>query len=83
MRRMQTLGPAAAPVGRESRKQSRPGEHEVEDGLEARVDLCGNQVYGAFVLNRRFELHAIDATSARWRGGAGSPPLDGASTDTG
>jgi hypothetical protein len=36
--------------------------------------------YGTFVLNRRVYLHAIDATPARWRGGAGSSPLDGAST---
>ena len=36
--------------------------------------------YGAFVLNRRDVLHAIDATPARWRGGAGSSPLDGART---
>ena len=36
--------------------------------------------YGAFVLNRRVYLHAIDATPARWRGDAGSSPLDGAST---
>ena len=41
--------------------------------------LCGNRIYGAFVLNRRVDLHAIDATSARWRGDAGSSPLDGAS----
>ena len=27
-----------------------------------------NQIYGAFVLNRRVDLHAIDATPARWRG---------------
>ena len=38
------------------------------------------KIYGAFVLNRRVDLHAIDATSARWRGDAGSSPLDGAST---
>ena len=25
-------------------------------------ELCGNQIYGAFVLNRRVDLHAIDAT---------------------
>ena len=36
--------------------------------------------YRAFVLNRRIDLHAIDATRARWRGDAGSSPLDGAST---
>jgi hypothetical protein len=28
--------------------------------------------YGAFVLNHRVVLHAIDATPARWRGDAGS-----------
>ena len=32
------------------------------------------------VLNLRIDLHAIDATPARWRGDAGSSPLDGAST---
>ena len=47
-----------------------------------RVDLCGNQIYGAFVLNRRVDLHAIDATPARWRGDDGSSPLDGASAAT-
>ena len=30
--------------------------------------------YGAFVLNRRIVLHAIDASLARWRGEAGSSP---------
>ena len=39
-----------------------------------------SKFYGSFVLNRRVVLHAIDATPARWRGGAGSSPLDGAST---
>jgi hypothetical protein len=34
--------------------------------------------YGAFVLNRRVDLHAIDATPARWRGSVGFSPLDGA-----
>ena len=34
-----------------------------------------SKLYGAFVLNRRVVLHAIDATPARWRGGAGSSPL--------
>ena len=36
--------------------------------------------YGAFVLNHRVVLHAIDATPARWRGDAGSSPLDRART---
>ena len=31
-------------------------------------------------MNRRVVLHAIDATLARWRGDAGSSPLDGANT---
>ena len=35
---------------------------------------------GAFVPNRRVDLHAVDAASARWRGDAGSAPLAGAST---
>ena len=39
-----------------------------------------SKFYIAFVLNRRVVLHAIDATLARWRGDAGSSPLDGAST---
>ena len=44
-------------------------------------DLCGNQNFTArFVLNRRVVLHAIDATPARWRGDAGSSPLDRART---
>ena len=38
-------------------------------------DLCGRQIYDAF----RFDLHAIDAMPARWRGDARSSPLDGAS----
>ena len=42
--------------------------------------LRGNQIYGAFVLNHPVVLHAIDATPARWRGDAGSPPLDRART---
>ena len=33
-------------------------------------------IYGALVLNQRDVLHAIDATPARWRGDAGSSPLD-------
>ena len=35
---------------------------------------------GAFVPNRRVDLHAVDAASARWRGDAGSSTLDGVST---
>ena len=32
------------------------------------------------MLNRRVDIHPIDVTPARWRGDAGSSPLDGAST---
>ena len=39
-----------------------------------------SKFYGAFVLHCRVVLHAIDAMPARWRGDAGSSPLDGAST---
>ena len=28
--------------------------------------LCGTQIYGAFVLNRRVDLHAIDAHPTHW-----------------
>ena len=34
------------------------------------------KIYGAFVLNRRVVLHAIEQASRRWRGDAGSSPLD-------
>ena len=39
-----------------------------------------SKFYGAFVLNHRVVLHAIDAPPARWRGDAGSSSLDGAGT---
>ena len=39
-----------------------------------------SKFYGAFVLNHRVVLHAIDVTPARWRGDAGSSPLDRART---
>ena len=39
-----------------------------------------SKFYGAFVLNRRANFHAIDATPARWRGDTGCSPLDRART---
>ena len=40
-------------------------------------DRLGQCIFhGAFMLNRRVDLD-IDATPARWRGGAGYSPLDG------
>ena len=45
------------------------------------AELCRNQSFhSAFVLNRRVDLHAIDAMPARWRGVVGLSPLDGART---
>ena len=42
--------------------------------------MSKSKFYGAFALHRRVDLHAIDATPARWRGDAGSSPLDRART---
>ena len=45
------------------------------------VEFCVEiKIYGAFVLNHRVVLHAIDATPARRRGGVNSSPLDRART---
>ena len=50
------------------------------------IDQVGSCVeikfHGALVLNHRVDLHATDATPARWRGDVGSSPLDGASAAT-
>ena len=35
------------------------------------VPVWKSKFYGAFVLKRRADLHAIDAAPARWRGGVG------------
>jgi hypothetical protein len=50
------------------------------DAWEKSTPVWKSKFYGAFVLNHRVVLHAIDATPARWRGDAGSSPLDEAST---
>ena len=47
---------------------------------QRRRPVWKSKFYGAFALNRRVDLHAIDATPARWRGGAGSSPLHRART---
>ena len=47
---------------------------------QRRRPVWKSKFYGAFALNRRVDLHAIDATPARWRGGAGTSPLDRART---
>ena len=45
-----------------------------------RVPVWKSRFYGPFALNLRVDFHAIDATPARWRGDAGSSPLDRART---
>ena len=43
-------------------------------------DCAELEFYGAFVLNHRVDLHANDASSPRWRGGAGLSPRNVANT---
>ena len=69
-------GRAADGVARRLAAQARRGAH----GPRRRVTCVEIKFHGAFVLNRRVDLHAIDASPARWRGDVGSSPLDGAST---
>ena len=64
--------------GRHRRREAER-QREAPDREEARP-VWKSKFYGAFVLNHRVVLHSIDATPARWRGDAGSSPLDGAST---
>ena len=49
--------------------------------LDALRPVWKSKFYGAFVLNHRVVLHAIDAMPARWRGDVESSPLDRARTD--
>ena len=77
---------AVAETERQRINPDAPWEREVKElTVCAHVDtfsrvpghkLCGNQIYCAFVLNSGVDLHAIDATPARWRGDAGSSQLD-------
>ena len=65
------------------RVMSAPGDSLASSDLELLWKfrpVWKSKFYGAFVLNRRVLLHAIDATPARWRGDAGSSPLDRART---
>ena len=41
----------------------------------------GNQIFGTLVLNRRVDLHAIDATRAQWRGDAGGTAASSSRND--
>ena len=53
---------------------------ELDDDGGLRVPVWKSKFYGAFVLNHCVVLHAIDGTPARWRGDAGSLPLERART---
>ena len=59
-------------------KPKTPDGRVLERALSARAfhPVWKSKFYGAFVLNRRVVSHAIDASPARWRGDAGSSPLD-------
>ena len=50
-------------------------DHDVVDA----DDLCENQILRRV---RRVDLHAIDATPARWRGRGGLPSLDSVAPDS-
>ena len=52
------------------------------DSIKAMVEACVEIKILRRVLNCRVDFHAIDATPARWRGDAGSPPHDGTSAAT-
>ena len=58
----------------------------VDRGKQSLETIClllavwKSKFYGAFVLNHRVILHAVDATPARWRGDVASSPLDRART---
>ena len=84
---------AANPAAASTKVDGRtPLHYAVSHGCDVRVtkalvrlfpDVCACveiKLYGAFVLNRRVVLHAIDATPARWRGDADSSPFDRAWT---
>ena len=47
------------------------------DSIKAMVEACVEiKILRRVLLNCRVDFHAIDATPARWRGDAGSSPLD-------
>ena len=54
---------------------SAPSSLNASSKAAATGPVWKSKFYGAFIV-----LHAIDATPARWRGDAGSSPLDGART---
>ena len=42
---------------------------KINDWHEMQTPVWKSKFYGAFVLPRRVDLHAVDVTPARWRGG--------------
>jgi hypothetical protein len=66
-------------LGRVLQERTNTPDPEPSLGV-ASLPVWKSKVHGGFALNRRVDLHAIDATPARWRGHAGSSPLNGAST---
>ena len=55
----------------------RDAEDKIHQQAEKKLALVCTFVEIKFnALNRRVDLHAIDATPARWRGGASYSPLD-------
>ena len=59
----------------------RDAEDKIHQQAEKKLALVCTFVEIKFnALNRHVDLHAIDATPARWRGDAGSSLHDGAST---
>jgi len=56
--------------------------YDNDDFWPKSVSVWKSKFYGAFVPNRRVDLHAIDATPARWLGDADSSPLDETSAAT-
>ena len=68
------FGPARAEAGQDEREDGEVADRQ--EPHEVHVPVWKSKFYGAFVLNRRVVLHAIDAPPARWRGDAGSSPLD-------
>merc|ERR1712138_121767 len=79
-RRRQVRRAAVPGHGPRGPRQLRRAEPHHDARGHGRRAVWKSKFYGAFVLNHRVVLRAIDATPARWRDDAGSLPLDGAST---
>ena len=71
--------PQAMPIFAKIQGKTLYADNDDDEELPA---VWKSKFYGAFVLNHRVVLHAIDAMPARWRGDAGSSPLDRARTAT-